>query len=107
MYKCPCVYCVFLNVYMSVVCTYVYTCLHVCYVVYLHACLCLCVLCVCMCVLLCTCVYVHMSVLHICMCTSVYVSVLCICTCVYVYKHTHHTKQTLMWKAGYTVELEN
>lgn len=70
MYKCACVYCVFLNVYMSVVCAYVYTSIHVCYVVYFHAWLCMCV-----CVLLCTCVSVHMSVL-------------CMCTCVYVYKHT-------------------
>ena len=37
MYKCACVYCVFLNVYMSVVCAYVYTSIHVCYVVYFHA----------------------------------------------------------------------
>lgn len=72
MYKCACVYWVFLNVYMSVVCAYVYTSIHVCYVVYFHAWLCMCV---CVCVLLCTCVSVHMSVL-------------CMCTCVYVYKHT-------------------
>lgn len=68
MYKCACVYCVFLNVYMSVVCTYVYTSLHVCYVVYLHARLCMCVY-VCASVYMCVCA--HVCIVHVYMCVCV------------------------------------
>lgn len=53
-----------------------------------------CVVCKYVCVYFCVCV---------CLCTWVYYAFVHVC----MYINTHDTKQTLVWKVGYEVELEN